>query len=110
MGTLFALSDFINVEAAGVLRITRLWQQGGSRTIKLEGQLLAPWASSVREACARPDPEAKVLWLDLAEVTYVDTTGVQLLHDLLRQGMQISACSRFVGELLRRAPGKESKR
>jgi ABC-type transporter Mla MlaB component len=90
-----------------MLRITRLWQQGGSRTIKLEGQLLAPWASTVHEACTRPDPGVKAVWLDLVDVAYVDVAGVQLLQDLMRQGIQISACSRFVSELLRRAPGKE---
>jgi hypothetical protein len=38
--------------------------------------------------------------LDLAAVTYVDAAGVELLRDLIAEGVEIAACSSFVHELL----------
>jgi hypothetical protein len=39
--------------------------------------------------------------LDLSSVTFADEAGVRLLHELLRQGVQIAAASAFVAALLR---------
>jgi anti-anti-sigma regulatory factor len=82
-----------------VLKITRLSHKGPGLTIKLEGKILEAWVGAARDACAvrgrRP------LRLDLAAVTFVDAAGVQLLRDLLAEGVEIVACSNFVGELLR---------
>jgi len=68
--------------------------------LKLEGQLLGPWITSVREACAGTDGGCSGLQLDLASLTYVDAEGFELLRDLLREGIEIGDCSSFVGELL----------
>ena len=81
-----------------MLKITRLFSHGQGLTIKLEGELLGPWLGSVREACASRDSQR--LRLELAAVTYVDAAGIQLLRDLMTDGVEIAACSRFVGELL----------
>ena len=83
-----------------MLKITRLSHKGRGLTIKLEGEILGPWGESVRAACAirgrRPRPRR----LDLAAVTYVDAVGLQLLRDLIAEGVEIADCSSFVGELL----------
>ena len=81
-----------------MLRITWLSQKGRGLTLKVEGQIVGPWVRSVRDACAtrgRRRPR-----LDLAAVTYVDAAGVQLLRDLMAEGVEIAACSSFVRELL----------
>jgi hypothetical protein len=39
--------------------------------------------------------------LDLSCVTYADTAGVRLLHELRRDGVEIVACSGYVRELLK---------
>ena len=88
-------------EAAGVLKITRLSHEVGRLTIKLEGAILAPWVSSVRDACTQRGRRTRRLRLDLAAVTYADAAGAQLLRDLLREGVEIAACSSFLAELLR---------
>jgi anti-anti-sigma regulatory factor len=85
-----------------VLKITRLSRKGRVPTLKLEGEILGPWVDTVRDACAtqgRRPPR-----LDLAGVTYVDAAGVQLLRDLMAEGLEIAACSSFVGELLNLEP------
>jgi hypothetical protein len=89
-------------EAASVLKITRLFPRERGLTIKLEGELLEPWVSSVRDACAVRGRRPRHLRPDLAAVTYVDAAGIQLLRDLVAQGAEITACSSFVGELFHR--------
>ena len=83
-----------------MLRITRLSQKGRGLTIKLEGELLGPWVGSVRDACAARGRRPRRLRLDLAAVTYVDAAGIQLVRDLIAEGVEIAACSSFVGALL----------
>jgi anti-anti-sigma regulatory factor len=83
-----------------VLKITRLSRKRRILTLKLEGEILEPWVSSVRDACAPQGRRSEPLCLDLAAVTYVDAAGAQLLRDLLREGIEIAACSSFLTELL----------
>jgi hypothetical protein len=99
-GMRLALRCFRVEEAAGVLKITWLSRTGGMLTLKLEGEILEPWVSSVREACAPPVRRSEPLYLDLAAVTYADAAGAQLLRDLLGEGVEMAACSGFLRELL----------
>ena len=71
-------------EWASVLKITRHSRKGRMLTLKLEGEILEPWVSSVRDACAPPGRRSERLCLDLAAVTYADAAGAQLLRELLR--------------------------
>ena len=81
-----------------MLKITRLSHKGRGLTIKLEGEIVGAWVGAVRDACAVRGRRPRRL--DLAAVTYVDAAGVQLLRDLMAEGVEIAACSSFVGELL----------
>jgi hypothetical protein len=102
-GTRFALASLpVYEETTGVLKITRLSRKGRMPTIKLEGELLEPWVGTVRDACTWRRRGSRYLRLDLAAVTYVDATGARLLRDLVAEGVEIAACSSFVGELLNR--------
>jgi anti-anti-sigma regulatory factor len=83
-----------------VLKITRLSHKKRGLTIKLEGEILGPWVDAVREACTEPGRRSRRLRLDLAAVTYADPAGVQLLRDLVGEGIEIGACSPFIAELL----------
>jgi anti-anti-sigma regulatory factor len=84
----------------GVLKISWLSQTWPMPTIKLEGELLEPWVSSVREACGAERRRSQSLCLDLSGVTYVDALGARLLRELLREGVKITAGSTFLMELL----------
>ena len=83
-----------------MLKITRLSHRAGIRTIKLEGDLLAPWVGTVRDACAQRERWSEHLCLDLAAVTFVDATGIRLLRELVGEGVEIAACSSFIAQLL----------
>src|SRR5262249_5732601 len=71
-------------EATGMLRITRLASKG-RLMLKLEGQLLEPWVSTVRDACTQSGQRSGPVCLDLAAVNYVDAAGVCFLCDLMRR-------------------------
>src|SRR5262249_22142073 len=86
-------------EATAVLMITRFCHKERGLTIKVEGELRGAWVGFARDACATRGRRPRRL--DLAGVTYVDAAGIQLLRDLLAEGVEIAACSSFVGELLR---------
>ena len=81
-----------------MLRITRLSQIGRGLTIKLEGEIVGAWVGAARDACAIRGRRPRRL--DLAAVTYVDAAGLQLLRDLMAEGVEIADCSSFVRELL----------
>ena len=85
---------------AGVLKITRRSGKGQVPTVQLEGEVLGPWVDAVREACTEPGRRSRRLRLDLAAVTYADAAGVQVLRDLVGEGIEIAACSNFLTELL----------
>ena len=81
-----------------MLKITRLSHKGRGLTIKLEGEIVGAWVGAARDACAIRGRRPRRL--DLAAVTYVDAAGIQLLRNLMAEGVEIAACSSFVGELL----------
>ena len=83
-----------------MLKITRLSRKGPKLTLKLEGQLLEPWVGAVRDACTKRGRRSGRLRVDLASVSYADAAGVQLLRDLVGEGIEIAACSLFIAELL----------
>ena len=83
-----------------MLRITRI-ENGAGATLRLEGSLLGPWVQELSDACSGKPGLVPANSLDLAGVTFVDAAGTRLLRDLITQGIEIAACSRFVAELLR---------
>ena len=83
-----------------MLRINRVSDLGEPATLKLEGKLLGPWVEELRLACQSQASSSNHLRLDLSAVTFVDAAGAKLLGDLIRQGVQITACSGYLAELL----------
>jgi hypothetical protein len=83
-----------------VLRMTWLTRADGARSLKFEGELVGPWVEEAAKACAQSAVLPGPLHLDLSAVGFVDAAGEQLLHELIRQGAAIAACSSFIAELL----------
>ncbi len=82
-----------------MLRITISGQDPSCRIIKLEGKLLRAWVDEVRRLFVETD-EGSFPSLDLSSLSFADRPGVELLQQLLRQGVRIHSCSPFVAELL----------
>ncbi len=85
-----------------MLRIARVDGGDGQMTpaLKLEGRLLGPWVIELRRACEELRVPTNALCLDLTDVTFIDSAGLGLIHDLIRQGATLSGCSGFIEELL----------
>ena len=85
-----------------MLRITWIDAEGSdpNRTLKVEGKLLGPWVDELGRAYEESGLPQHCLRLDLAAVTLVDSIGLKLLDDLLRQGATIVGCSDFISDLL----------
>ena len=85
-----------------MLRIAPV-DDGGDQAIpalKLEGKLLGPWVIELNHACQELRVPPNGLCLDLTDVSFIDSAGLELLRDLVRQGATISGCSGFIKELL----------
>ena len=80
-----------------MLRINRT-ERDGLVTLQLEGKLRVPW---VHELEAMALVGGNRLRLDLAQVTYVDRAGAELLRSLQHRGVDVAECSPFVLEVLR---------
>ena len=82
-----------------MLRITRT-TQNGSVLLKLEGKLLAAWVSEVLEQIPGEMGGHHQLKLDLAQVSFIDAAGQELLRGLISRGANLSGCSSYLSELL----------
>jgi anti-anti-sigma regulatory factor len=83
-----------------VLKITEVSRSDSAITFKLEGKVLAPWVDELRRICTEPPHESRQIHLDLGAVTFLDEAGVELMRELIRQGISIDQCSGFIAELL----------
>ena len=82
-----------------------LWieKQEGSDSkavLKLEGQLLGDWVSVLEEECRKMLEENEKLTLEMAEVTYVNQRGVDLLRRLTAEKVELVNCSSLIKSLL----------
>jgi len=74
----------------------------GNVTIELHGRLVADWLDELRSAIAK-NSTGTALRLDLTELRYADTAGVELLRSLRRDGIEISSHSLYSRALLEEA-------
>jgi ABC-type transporter Mla MlaB component len=83
-----------------MLRVTQANGDRAGITLKLEGKLVQPWVSEVRQLLDGADQSVHHR-LDLASVSYVDVAGAELLRELVDRGVEIVSSSLYVTELLR---------
>ncbi len=85
-----------------MLKIARV-NGGEGQTIpalKLEGKILGPWVIELKRACEELRVSASAFCLHLTDVTFIDSAGLGLIQDLVRQGATLSGRSGFIEELL----------
>jgi hypothetical protein len=75
-----------------MLRITT-HDDGGCRTLRLEGKLAGPWVAVMRDCWERQlgRPAGQPIQLDLRAVTYVDAAGRALLREMSGPNAQFIA-------------------
>lgn len=69
--------------------------------LHLEGRLVGPWVEELRRSCEAALATSTAVALDLAEVSFVDHTGVALLRGLGGRGVAFMNCSGFLREQLK---------
>ncbi len=86
-----------------MLRISRTSTEGRI-TLTLEGQINGRWVEELRSECDRTldemEGDRKVV-LDLANVSSIDATGLELFRELTARCVTVENCSPYVTELLR---------
>jgi anti-anti-sigma regulatory factor len=86
-----------------MVRISESGSLNGIRAVKLEGRVVGPCVSEVQTYCQRILSEGLRLTIDMAEVSFLDSSGVGLFRDLTSQQVRLLNCSPFLNELLKPA-------
>jgi anti-anti-sigma factor len=88
-----------------MLKISRVSESDSPLVLRLEGQVTGPWVDELRRTCDEAVPnngsEVRQLVLDLAGVSFLDTSGIALLRQLVTDHVSITNSSVFIAEQLR---------
>lgn len=86
-----------------MLRISAISESETTTTLRLEGHLAGPWIAEFRDACERALVTGRKVTIDLAGVSLIERSGLDLLAALSRRSVVLMHCSPFQEEQLRRA-------
>lgn len=84
-----------------MLKITRVLK-GDFDQIKVEGKLFGPWNDELLHFCTHPRLADVRMHLDLSALSFADRQGIDVLRSLVARGAEITRCSGYVAELMRR--------
>ena len=83
-----------------MLRITTMKKNGSPVQLKLEGKIMAEWASLLEQECRTHIARRQHVVLDMAGVTYLDGRGITMLRSLPDRYISLMNHSDFIKELL----------
>src|SRR5881397_683798 len=84
-----------------MMRITRVPGTDGVARLHIEGRLTGDGVKELAASCEAYLAVRHPLLLDVADVTFVDREGLDLLEAVVRRGAALRGCSPFLDELLR---------
>ena len=84
-----------------MLKISKVGKANHSVILKLEGRVVGPWVSELRQVCETLLSEGQALKLDLSDVTFADAAGVTVLSNFKSRGATFKNCSPFMEEQLK---------
>jgi hypothetical protein len=88
-----------------MLRITVIESSEGAALLRVEGRIAGSYVEELRRACDAYHSLVKVqLSLELADVSFADPAGIELLKDLRRRGVGLSQTTPFMTEQLKDGP------
>jgi len=91
-----------------MLRISENGSSDETTTLRLEGQMIGQCVAEAQNVCEQFLAAGRKLRLDLAEMLFVDRSGIALLQDLMRRQVTLANCSPFLTEQLKEALSSES--
>jgi anti-anti-sigma regulatory factor len=83
-----------------MLKITKIQESGSDVLLKLEGKITAEWAVLLDGECRVLLCEKKTVYLDCANVDFIDARGVEVLNNLPRAQVTLMNAPGYVTELL----------
>jgi anti-anti-sigma regulatory factor len=85
-----------------MLRITVVESSSKDIRLRVEGRVTGAWVEELRRSCDAHALEDGIwLTLDLADVSFVDTAGIELLKELRSRCVTLLSPSPFVAEQLK---------
>lgn len=84
-----------------MLRLTRTTRFPQEVVLVLEGQIVAEWVGLLEAECLELLGTNRELFLDLANVSYLDRRAVRLLRELAARSVTLINCPPLVDELVR---------
>ena len=92
------------IEVINMLKISLEDSGNHVVTLRLEGRIAEPWTSELRKTCQTLLVDKKAVKLDMAEVSFADRGGLELLRALRDQGVSLVDCSPFTVEQMKGDP------
>ena len=83
-----------------MLKITKIQESRSEVLLKLEGKITAEWAVLLDGECRVLLREKKAVYLDCADVDFIDGRGVEVLNNLPREQVTLMNAPSYVTELL----------
>ena len=83
-----------------MLKITKIQESKSDVLLKLEGKIIAQWATLLDGECRSLLRQEKALYLDCAHVDFIDASGVKVLNNLPRTQVTLISAPGYVTELL----------
>lgn len=85
-----------------MLRITVVESSQSDVTLRVEGRITGSWVEELRRACNTCKFSDEVhLSLELAEVSFTDSAGIELLKELRNHGVSLERTNPFMAEQLK---------
>ena len=84
-----------------MVRISESDSSDGNRSVMLEGRVVGQCVTEVQTYCQRILSQGLTLTIDMAEVSFLDRSGVGLFRDLMSREVRLLNCSPFLNELLK---------
>ena len=85
-----------------MLRITVLESSKSAVSLRVEGRITGSWVEELRRACdARNFSDEVHLSLELAEVSFTDAAGIELLKELRSRGVSLVRTNPFMADQLK---------
>lgn len=87
-----------------MLRINELVGESAGARLAVEGRLVAQTLPALQQACDEALAKDRGLELDVSQVQFVDTVGLDFLRRLEGSRVRLVGCTGFLHELLKTAP------
>jgi hypothetical protein len=90
------------IRRTAMLRITVVESSRIAVTLRVEGRITGPWVEELRKACNVPNfPDDVQLSLELADISFADAAGIELLKELGNRGVGLIRTTLFLAEQLK---------